>query len=79
MRIEVSVPGITKERGKLPAPITLEAQRFAASVVAGPPICGELVGAALCEPVTGNEVGAPAATAHPVSAKTTKVTTIGLQ
>jgi hypothetical protein len=40
-------------------------------------IWGELDGPALCEPVTGTQVGAPVATAHPVSAKTKKSTTIG--
>jgi len=77
MRIDVSVPGIRKERGKLPAPRTLRVLRLALLLSAGPPICGELVGPALCEPVTGTQVGAPVATAHPVSAKTKKSTTIG--
>ena len=43
MRIEVSVPGIRKERGKLPAPITPGLLRLAFALTAGPPIWGELV------------------------------------
>jgi hypothetical protein len=43
MRIEVSVPGIKKERGKLPAPITRGPPRLVLLLAAGPPICGELV------------------------------------
>src|SRR6476659_8257807 len=77
MRIEVSVPGIRKERGKLPPPTTLGALRLALPLAGRPLICGELGGPALCEPVTGTQVGAPVATAHPVSAKTKKSTTIG--
>ena len=76
MRIDVSVPGIRKERGKLPAPATLPALRLAVPLAAGPPICGALVGPALCEPVTGAEIGASIASAHPVSAKTGKSTPI---
>jgi hypothetical protein len=55
MRIEVSVPGIRKERGKLPPP-TLRALRLALPLAGRPPICGELDGPALCEPVTGTEL-----------------------
>ena len=77
MRIEVSVPGIRKERGKLPPPTTLGALRLALPLAGRPLIWGELDGSALCEPVTGTQVGAPVATAHPVSAKTKKSTTIG--
>jgi hypothetical protein len=51
MRIEVTVPGIRKERGKLPAPTTLGAVRLGLPLAAGPPICAELAGPALCEPV----------------------------
>ena len=58
MRIDVSVPGIRKERGKLPAPATLPSLRLAVPLTAGPRICSVLVGPALCEPVTGAEVGA---------------------
>jgi hypothetical protein len=72
MRIEVSVPGIRKERGKLPAPITLGALRLALPLVAGPPICGELVAPALCDRVTGAEVGAPVETEHPANTETVK-------
>ena len=53
MRIEVSVPGIRKERGKLPPPTTLGALRLALPLAGRPLICGELDGPALCEPVTG--------------------------
>jgi hypothetical protein len=35
MRIEVSVPGIKKERGKLPAPTTLEPLGLVSSLAAG--------------------------------------------
>ena len=76
MRIDVSVPGIRKERGKLPAPATLPTLRLTVPLASGPPICGELVGPALCEPVTGGGVGAPIASAHPVSAKTGNSTPI---
>jgi hypothetical protein len=76
MRIDVSVPGIRKERGKLPAPATLPTLRLAVPLAAGPPICGALVGPALCEPVTGGEVGASIASAHPVGAKPGKSTPI---
>ena len=79
MRIEVSVPGIRKERGKLPAPTTLAPPRLALPLAAGPPICGELVGPSLCAPVTGTEVGAPVATEHPVNAETIKSMTIHLR
>ena len=75
MRIDVSVPGIRKERGKLPAPTILGALTLLPPA-AGPPICGELGGPPLCEPVTGPEVGPPVATAHPVSANTTQSTAI---
>jgi hypothetical protein len=50
MRIEVSVPGIRKARGKLPAPTTLAAPRLGLSLPAGPLICAELAGPALREP-----------------------------
>ena len=72
MRIDVSVPGIRKERGKLPAPATLPTLRLTVPLATGPPICGALVGPALCEPVTGGAVGASIASAHLVSAKTGK-------
>jgi hypothetical protein len=78
MRIEVSVPGIRKERGKLPAPTTLAALRLALPLVAGPPICGEPAGPALGESVIAGEVGAPLAIAHPVSPNTTRSTRIRL-
>ena len=74
MRIDVSVPGIRKERGKLPAPATLPTPRLAVPLAAGPPICGELVGPVLGQPVIGTEVGASIATVHPVSAETAKST-----
>jgi hypothetical protein len=64
MRIEVSVPGISKERGKLPAPTALGALELAVSLAAEPPICDQLVGPALCEPVT-TEAGVPVATRAP--------------
>jgi hypothetical protein len=76
MRIDVSVPGIRKERGKLPAPRTLGALRLALLLSAGPPICGELVGPPLCEPVTGAAVGVPFATEHPVNTEIIKSMTI---
>jgi hypothetical protein len=66
MRIEVSVPGIRKERGKLPPPTTLGALRLALPLAGRPLIWGELDGPALCEPVTGTQVGAPVATAGEV-------------
>jgi hypothetical protein len=65
MRIEVSVPGIRKERGKLPAPTTLAAPRLGLSLAAGPP--------------TGAEVGVSVATEHPVNAETIKSMTIRLR
>src|ERR1700730_4050041 len=63
MRIEVSVPGIRKERGKLPPPTTLGALRLALPLAGRPLICGELDGPAQCEPVTGTQGGGPVATA----------------
>jgi len=42
MRIDVSVPGIRKERGKLPAPATLPMRRLTVPLASGPPICCEL-------------------------------------
>jgi hypothetical protein len=41
MRIEVSVPGIRKERGKLPAPIILGPLRLASPLPTGRPIGAE--------------------------------------
>ena len=76
MRIDVSVPGIRKERGKLPAPAIFPTLRLAVPLAAGPPICGEPLGPALCEPVTEGEVGASIASAHPARAKTGKSTPI---
>jgi hypothetical protein len=55
MRIEESVPGIKKERGKLPAPTALGPPKLAPLRAAGPPIWGEFVVVALCEPVTAVE------------------------
>jgi len=75
MRIDVSVPGIRKERGKLPPPTTLGALELAVPLAAGPPIC-ELVGPSLCEPMTVARVDAPIATEHPVNSETTNNTTI---
>ena len=72
MRIEVSVPGIEKERGKLPAPITGGPLRLVLPLAAGPLICGELVEPASKGAVTGGEVCEPVATPHPVNAETTK-------
>jgi hypothetical protein len=72
MRIDVSVPGIRKERGKLPAPATLPTLRLTVPLATGPPICGALVGPAL----SGGAVGKSIASAHPVSAKTGKNTPI---
>ena len=79
MRIEVSVPGIRKERGKLPAPTTLAAPRLGLSLPAGPLICAELAGPALCAPVTGARAGVSVATEHPVNAETIKSMTIRLR
>jgi hypothetical protein len=62
MRIEVSVPGIRKERGKLPAPTTLGPLRIGLPPAVGSTIWGELVDAAPYELVTGAEVGEPFAT-----------------
>jgi hypothetical protein len=72
MRIEVSVPGIRKERGKLPAPTTLDALRVGLPLAAGPPICAELAGPALCEPVIGAEICVSVVTEHPVNTETIK-------
>jgi hypothetical protein len=72
MRIEVSVPGISKERGKLPAPTTPRALELAV----GPPICGELLGPAVYKPVTAAEVGVPVDTEHPVNTETINSMTI---
>jgi hypothetical protein len=79
MRIEVSVPGIRKERGKLPAPTTLGALRLGLALAAGPPICAELAGPALCGPVTGAELGVSVATEHPVNTETIESMTIRLR
>ena len=79
MRIEVSVPGIRKERGKLPAPTTLAALRLGVPLAAGPPICAELADPAVCEPMTGARVGVSVATEHPVNAETIKSMTIRLR
>jgi hypothetical protein len=67
MRIEVLVPGIRKERGKLPAPTALGALKLAVPLAAGPPTCSELIGPVLPEPVNAAEVGLPVATEHPVN------------
>jgi hypothetical protein len=79
MRIEVSVPGISKERGKLPPPTTLGAHKLAVPFATGLPICGALVGPTLCRPVTGTEVGGPVATEHSVNPATIKSKTIRLR
>ena len=78
MRIEVSVPGIRKERGKLPPPTTLGALELAVPLAAGPPICGELIVPPLYGPVTGTEVGVPVATERPVNTETIKSKTLRL-
>jgi hypothetical protein len=72
MRIEVLVPGIRKERGKLPAPTALGALKLAVPLAAGPPTCSELIGPVLPEPVNAAEVGLPVATEHPVNPETIK-------
>ena len=79
MRIEVSVPGIRKERGNLPAPTTLGALKLAVPLGAGPPICGQLIGSSLCGPVTGTAVGVSVVTEHPVNTETIKSKTIRLR
>src|SRR5436190_4799191 len=69
MRIEVSVPGIRKDRGKLPAPTTLEPLPLASLLAgAGVPVWGAMVGPP-SEPVTGSEVRGPGGPGwvHPVS------------
>jgi hypothetical protein len=71
MRIEVSVLGIRKDRGKLPAPTTLGPLTLASSPAAGP-ILDRPLDAALEALVIGAEIREPLATAHPVSAKATK-------
>jgi hypothetical protein len=77
MRIEVSVPGIRKERGNLPVPTTLAALRLGLPLAAGPSICAERAGPAPCAPVTGAEVGVSVvATEHPVNTETIKGITI---
>jgi hypothetical protein len=72
MRTEVSVPGISKERGKLPALTALGARELAVPLAAGPLTCGDLIGPALSEPVNAAEVGVPVATEHPVNTETIK-------
>jgi hypothetical protein len=62
MRIEVLLPGIRKERGKLPARTTLEPLGLVSSLAAGRPIWGEPADVALLEPATVAEVGEPVAT-----------------
>jgi hypothetical protein len=79
MRIQISVPGIRKEHGKLPAPTTLAALRLEVPLAAGPPICAELAGPALCEPVTGAKVGVSVATEHSVNSETIENITIRLR
>jgi hypothetical protein len=70
--------GIRKERGKLPAPTTLDALRVGLPLAAGPPICAELAGPALCEPVIGAEICVSVVTEHPVNTETIKSMTIRL-
>jgi len=67
MRIEVSVRGIRKERGKLPARTTFGPLRLASSL--GPPTWGELADVAPSELVTGSGVDKPVVTGweQPVS------------
>lgn len=72
MRIEVSVPGIKKERGKLPTPIRRGPLRLVLPLAVGLLICGELVEPASKGVVTGAELCEPVAIPHPVSAETTK-------
>lgn len=72
MRIEVSVPGIRNDRGKLPAPTTLGPLTLARSPAAEPPIRDKLIDAAREELVIGAEVREPVASAHPVRPKTKK-------
>ena len=78
MRIEVSVPGIRKERGKLPPPTTLGALDLAVPLAAGPPIC-ELADPSLSEEVNAGEVAVPVAAEHPVNTETIKGKTIRLR
>ena len=56
MLIEVSVPGIRKDRGKLPAPTTLEPLRLAFPLAVGPLIWGKITDPGRSEAVTGGEV-----------------------
>ena len=72
MRIEVSVPGIRSDRGKLPAPTALEPLTLAGSGAAEPPIRGRLIDSMVPDLMIGAEVCEPGATAHPVSPKTTR-------
>src|SRR5215831_16281106 len=48
------------------------ALKLAVPLAAGPPICGELVGASLGGPVTGTEVSVPVAAEHPVNTEKIK-------
>jgi hypothetical protein len=79
MRIEVSVRGIRKERGKLPAPTTLAAPRLGLPLADRPPICAELAGPAPCEPVTVSKLGVLAVTKHPVNTETIRSMTSRLR
>jgi hypothetical protein len=72
MRIEVSVPGIRSDRGKLPAPTPLEPLTLAGLGEAEPPIRGRLIDSVLSDLVIGAEVREPGGAAHPVSPKTMK-------
>ena len=55
MRIEISVPGIRKDRGKLPTPTILRPLTLARSPAADLPIRGQLIDAA----PQGLAIGAP--------------------
>jgi hypothetical protein len=70
VRIEISVPGIRKDRGKLPAPTILGPLTLARSPAAELPIRGQLIDAAPQELAIGAESREPVAAAHPVSSKT---------
>ena len=48
----------------------------AVALATRPPICGELLGSPLCEPVTAVEIGVRAATVHPVNTETIENMTI---
>jgi hypothetical protein len=70
VRIEISVPGIRKDRGKLPAPTIFGPLTLARSRTPELPIRGQLIDAAPEELAIGAEFREPVSTARPASPKT---------